>query len=186
MKRQIILLYGLFCAVVVTFFLSSCSTKEKEMPIATSSDEAKQLFIQGRDYLENIEFQKASQLLGEAILKDSAFALAYFYQSYTGGGAAIINKNIEKAMSLSGNISEGEQLLIKVRNAFAVEKDQKLGDEYLAKLLQMFPEDKHLNFYKGWILSNRRENDSAVAYMKKAIEIDANYAPAHNILGYNY
>ena len=82
MKRQIILLYGLFCAVIVTFFFSSCSTKEKEMPITTSSEEARQLFIQGREDLFNAEIEKAAKLFEDAIKKDSTFALAYLNNLY--------------------------------------------------------------------------------------------------------
>lgn len=57
MKRQQVLLFGLFSAAMFIFLFIACSTKDKEMPISTTSEEAKQLFIQARDYYENIEFQ---------------------------------------------------------------------------------------------------------------------------------
>lgn len=69
MKRQNILLLSLFCVSMLTFLFCGCSTKEKEMPITTSSNEAKQLFLQGRDDLSNLEFEKAAKLFEDAIKK---------------------------------------------------------------------------------------------------------------------
>jgi tetratricopeptide (TPR) repeat protein len=186
MKQQMILLYGLFCVVVVTFFLSSCSTKEKKMPITTSSDEAKQLFIQARDDFENMEFPKASKLFEKAITKDSTFALAYLYKAFSGSGGDDLRKNLEKAVLLSQNISEGEQLLIKTDKAYNLDKDKKLGKEYSEKLLQMYPEDKRVYFYHGWEFINDGESDSGIVYLKRAVELDASYAAPHNFLGYAY
>lgn len=186
MKRQIILLCGLFCVVIVTFFLSSCSTKEKGIPITTSSDEAKQLFIQGRDDFENMEFQKASKMFEEAITKDSAFALAYLYRAFSGGGSEVLKKNLEKAVLLSDKVTEGEQLLIKTDKAYNLDNDQKLGKEYSNKLLIIFPDDKRIHFYNGWTFFNQGQNDSAIVHLKKAIELDAAYAAPHNFLGYAY
>lgn len=186
MKQQIILLYNLFCAIVVTFFLSSCSTKEKEMPITTSSEEAKQLFIQARDAFENMEFQKASKLFEEAIAMDSSFAFAYLYRSFTGGGSELQKRNIEKALSLSNTLSEGEQLMIKMEKAYTLDNDQKLGREYLEKLILMFPEDARFPLYKAWGFIQTGENDSLLTPLMKAIELKTNYAPAHNLLGYAY
>ena len=59
MKRGQVLLFGLFNATMIILFCITCATKDKEIPITTSSEEAKQLFIQARDYYENIEFQKS-------------------------------------------------------------------------------------------------------------------------------
>ena len=186
MKRQIILLYGLFCAVLVTIFLSSCSTKEKEMPITTSSDEAKQLFIQSREDLFNAEIEKAAKLFEDAIKKDSTFALAYLLRAFSGGGLEVLNSNLEKAVLLSDKVTEGEQLLIKANKASNLDNDRKLGREYLKKLLTMFPEDKLAYFTYAVSFFNQGENDSTITYLKKVIELDAEFAPAHNILGYAY
>lgn len=187
MKRQIILLCGLFCAVIVTFFLSSCSTKEKEIPITTSSNEAKQLFIQARDDFENMEFPKASKLLEEAIAKDSAFAFAYLYKAFSSGSKTDeLKKNYDKAILFSNNISEGEQLLIKCNKAYDVDNDKKLAGEYFDQLLQMFPEDKRLHFFQGWSFLNSRQFDSAIVGLNKVVELDAAYAAPRNLLGYAY
>jgi Tfp pilus assembly protein PilF len=180
------MLYGLFCVLVVTFFLSSCSTKEKEMPITTSSEEAKQLFIQGREDLFNAEIEKAAKLFEDAIKKDSTFALAYLLRAFSGGGSEVLKSNLEKAVSLSDKVTEGEQILIKANKASNLDNDQKLGREYLRQLVTMFPEDKLAHFSYAVSFFNQGENDSAIVHLKKAIEIDAEYAPLHNILGYAY
>lgn len=186
MKLQIHSLCGLFCAVLVTIFLSSCSTKEKEMPITTSSDEAKQLFIQGREDLFNAETEKAAQLFEDAINKDSTFALAYLLRAFSGGGREVLKSNLEKAVLLSDKVTEGEQLLIKANKASNIDNDRNLAGEYLKKLLTMFPGDKFAHFSYALSFFNQGENDSAITYLKNTIELDAVFAPAHNILGYAY
>jgi len=186
MKRQNILLLSLFCVSMLTFLFCGCSTKEKEMPIMTSSNEAKQLFLQGRDDLSNLEFEKAAKLFEDAIKKDSTFALAYLLRGLSGGGAEIMKRNIEKAVLFSDKITEGEQLFIKARKASDLDNDQKLCREYLNKLLTMFPEDKRLYSFSGGRFRNLGEYDSAIVHLKKAIKLDADYAIIHNSLGYTY
>lgn len=186
MKRQIILLCGLFFAVIVTFFLSSCSTKEKEIPITTSSNEAKQLFIQGREDLFNIETDKAANLFEDAIKKDSTFALAYLFRAFSGGGSEVLKSNLEKAVTLSDKVTAGEQLLIKANKASNLDNDRNLSREYLRQLVTMYPEDKLAHFTYAVSFFNQGETDSAITLLKKVIELDAGFAPVHNILGYAY
>lgn len=186
MKRRQVLVFGLFSAAVFIFFFITCSTKDKEMPITTSSKEAKQLFIQARDFYENIEFQKATKLLDEAIAKDSNLALAYLYKALAGGSGGDTKTNIEKATLISKNSSAGEKLFIKMNKAITFDNDRKLGYKYSDSLIKMFPEDARVYFYKGWYLTNSGENDSSIIYLKKAIELDQSYAPVHNLLGYAY
>ncbi|MBK7632262.1 MAG: tetratricopeptide repeat protein [Ignavibacteriales bacterium] len=186
MKRQQVLLLGLFRAVIFVLFFSACSTKEKEMPITTSSEEAKQLFIQARDYYENIEFQKSLKLLDDAIAIDTNFALAYLYKGLVSGSLSKLSMNIERASLLAENVTDGEKLLIDMTKSSNLDNDQKKSNEYLDKLIVMFPKDPRVYLYKGWHMANTGEYDSAVVYLKTALELNPNYTPAHNLLGYAY
>jgi tetratricopeptide (TPR) repeat protein len=156
------------------------------MPITTSSEEARQLFIQGREDLFNMEIDKAAKRFEEVIKKDSTFALAYLLQSFSGGGSEVIKSNIEKAVSLSDKVTEGEQLLINANKASNLDNDNKLSIEYLRQLVAMFPDDKYAHYTFGVSFFNQNETDSAIIYLKKSVELDAGFAPAYNILGYAY
>jgi len=169
-----------------SFFFTSCASKEKEMPITTSSDEAKQLFIQGREDLFNAEIEKAAKLFEDAINKDSTFALAYLLRAFSGGGSEVLKSNLEKAVSFSDKVTEGEQLLIKANKASNLDNDRNLAREYLNQLVTMYPEDKLAHFSYAVSFFNQGENDSAIIHLRKLIELDAGFAPAHNILGYAY
>jgi len=156
------------------------------MLISTSSEEAKQLFIQARDYYENIEFQKALKLLDDATALDTNFALAYLYKGLVSGSLAKTSTNIERASLLAENITDGEKLLINMSKASNVDNDMQKSNEYLDRLIVMFPKDPRVYLYKSWHMSNTGEYDSAVVYLKTALELNPNYAPAHNLLGYAY
>lgn len=186
MKRGQVLLFGLFNATMIILFCITCATKDKEMPITTSSEEAKQLFIQARDYYENIEFQKSLKLLDDATAIDTNFALAYLYKGLVSGSLSKLSTNIERASLLAENVTDGEQLLINMTKSSNLDNDQKKSNEYLDRLIVMFPKDPRVYLYKGWHMSNTGEYDSAVVYLKRAVELNPNYAPAHNLLGYAY
>jgi tetratricopeptide (TPR) repeat protein len=186
MKRQNILLLSLFFMAMLSFFFSGCSTKEKEMPITTSSDEAEQLFINARNDIENAEFEKGKKLLDEALQKDSTFALAYFYLAISEPNDSVAKRNFDKAIALSENMPEGERLFIKMGKTFYIDGDKKLGDEYLDKLVKMFPEDPGILFTKGRNFYYDDQIDSAIIYLKKVIVLDPAYALAYNPLGYAY
>lgn len=186
MKRQNILLFSLFFIAMLTFFFYGCSSKEKEMPITTSSEEARQLFIDARNDIENGEVEKAKKLLDEALQKDSTFALAYFYMAIGEPDENVAKRNFDKAISLSEKMPEGERLFIKMGKAFYIDDDKKLGNEYLGELIKMFPEDPRILSTKGALLYNDGQNDSAINYLKKVIVLDPTYALAYNLLGYAY
>ena len=187
MKNKTILFTFFFIQLFILFNIGFAQTEQvnKEVPITTSSAEARRLFIDGRDAMENAEILKARKLIDEAIIEDGNFALAYLYRAFI-GGAGNFGENFDKAISLSDKISEGEKLLIQMYKSFYLDKNKKLGMEQLDKLIAMYPEDARLRFYKGVMFSQSRENDSAIVHLKEAVQLNPDYAVVHNILGYVY
>ncbi len=84
----------------------------KEVPITTSSKEALNFFLSGRDKFENIEFAEAYAFFDKAIQLDPNFALAYLYRAQSGSGYNVFRQNLDKAISFIDKVSEGEKLLI--------------------------------------------------------------------------
>jgi tetratricopeptide (TPR) repeat protein len=179
------LLYALGCVLMSSLFSCSGPAKpEKEMKITTSSDEALQLFLQGRDAWEAYQDELAAVLLDQALEKDTAFALAYFYRATSGGGANVYQDNINKAFSLIDEVSEGEQVFLKIF-MYQREGDGKAMNLYADSLLAMFPEDPRVPFMIGfWDLNGDLEADNIL--IKKAIEIDSTYPMAYAALVDNY
>jgi len=74
----------------------------------------------------------------KAIQTDPNFAMAYLYRAQSGGGNIVYRQNLNKAVSLIGNVSEGEKLEIQYNQAYADGNDQK-QKELFDKLLVSFP-----------------------------------------------
>jgi tetratricopeptide (TPR) repeat protein len=170
------------------FLISACiapnlAAQTKEIPVTTSSKEALDLFLAGRDKFENLVTTTASTLFDKAIEKDPNFALAYLYRAQSGGGFNVFRKNLDKAISLSDKASDGEKLVISYYQAFADGNGGK-QKESLDKLLSTFPSDKRVQAIAGEYYYGINDFQQALTYFKKASDIDKNFAPVYNMIGY--
>ncbi|MCU7496222.1 MAG: tetratricopeptide repeat protein [Ignavibacteria bacterium] len=162
------------------------TTSKDEIPITTQSQEARQKYIEGIILLSNLRTDKAKASFQDAIKADPNFALGYLGLAQTAGIYTEQKKNIEKAESLSGNVSEGEKnLILLIKSQF--EGDVAKAKEAVDKLISMFPKDKWAEFYAGgYEFAASRNYDAVIGYMQKAIDIDHGFAPAYNLMGYAY
>jgi tetratricopeptide (TPR) repeat protein len=173
-----------FSTLIFCFFISNdLWAQSNEVAITAASQKAKNFFLQGRDYLENLENNTAILLFNKAIEMDPKFAMAYLYRSQSGGGYDIFRKNLEKAVKLSEKVTEGERLLILLAEARA-NKDDVRAKEYVDQLLQQFPLDKRVQIGAGNYYYDIGEYGEALRSYMRAVEIDSNYAPAYNMSGY--
>lgn len=178
--------YSQIGLVILGCMIYACSPQKPptEIPITTTSDEARQLFLQGRDRSENIELNKAAALFDQAIQKDPKFALAYIYRSMSGGGSAVALENRIKALALIGTVTQGEQLLMKYTAARANQHTAQ-AKQYLDSLLVAFPMDKRVQLMAGVYYRTLGDLKTAVTYYDKAVSLDSTYAPPYNLLGYD-
>jgi tetratricopeptide (TPR) repeat protein len=171
--------------IFAVFFIASCKTQSpgNEVPITTSSKEALMIFMDGRDKFENIEFNEAASLFDKAIQTDPEFALAYLYRSQSGGEPEIFRQNLDKAVSLIDNVSDGEKNEILYYLAKADDNGQK-KKEYLDQLLFSFPSDKRVQMMAGQYYYNLEDYSTALIHYYKVTELDKDYASAYNRIGY--
>ncbi len=173
-----------FSAFLATAFIApELTAQTKEITVTTSSKEAMDLFLAGRDKIENLELTSAAPLFDKAIQKDPEFALAYLYRAQSGGGYNVFRQNLDKAVSLSPKASEGERLIISYYHAFADGNGEK-QKESLDKLLSTFPSDKRVESIAGEYYYGINDFQQALTHFKKASEIDKNFAPVYNMIGY--
>ncbi|MBN1142921.1 MAG: tetratricopeptide repeat protein [Bacteroidales bacterium] len=173
-----------FSTLIVCFFISNdLRAQSDEVPITAASQKAKNFFLQGREYLENVEFNTAILLFNKAIELDPKFAMAYLYRAQSGGGYDIFRKNLEKAVKLSDKVTQGERLQILLTEAFA-NSDKVQAKALVDQLLQEFPLDKRVQTEAGNYYSSTGDDKEALRYYLRAVEIDSSYAPAYNMLGY--
>jgi tetratricopeptide (TPR) repeat protein len=188
MNKTIKVFMSLFMFSFILLTLSGCSEKPKDagkIPITTSSEEAKQNFIKGRDLTEVLQGQESLQYLTKAIQADTTFALAYLTRSAFQPTAKDFFNDLNKAVSLAGNASQGEQLMISGFEAGINANPVKQKEDY-EKLVSLYPQDERAhnllaNYYFGQF-----EDQKAIDEYKKAADINPNYTPTYNSLGYAY
>jgi tetratricopeptide (TPR) repeat protein len=155
-----------------------------EIPITTTSEEARDLYIQGRDLAEKLRPLDARPLLEQAVQKDPSFAAAYFLLATTAPSNEEFFSNLEKAMANVANASEGERLTIQATQAGVDGR----ADEQLALLRQLvekYPGDERAhNLLGNQLFFARQEYDPAIAEYKRAVEINPQFGAAWNSMGY--
>lgn len=171
--------------IFAVFFFASCKTQSpgNEIPVTTTSKEALKIFTDGRDKFENIEFIAAASLFDKAIQTDTNFAIAYLYRSQSGGEPEIFRQNLDKAVSLIDNVSDGEKNEILYYLAQADDNGQK-QKEYLDQLLISFPSDKRVHMMAGQYYYNLEDYSTALIHYNKVTELDKDFASAYNRIGY--
>ncbi len=164
----------LLCIFVLVLGITACNPTRHQMPVTTSSKEARELFWQALELIENSETIKADKYLKQAIDLDPDFALAHLSLNFEAG--------VTRAMQFVDKVSHAESLMIRAKEAW-VRKDFLLCDKILNTLVNLLPKDKHIFYYAGR-LSNFKNPEKAIEYYKKAIELDPHHPPPHNQLGY--
>lgn len=157
--------------------------QNKEIPLTTSNKEALDYFLQGRDKLENFENTAAQLLFDQAIKADPDFATAYLFRSFAGANFRERMSNLEQAVARVNTISEAEKnLILSVQAAFS--GDDNKQKEYLDNILKDYSSDKRMHLQAGLFYYNNKDYHTALRHFTKAAELDTNYAPAFNMIGY--
>ena len=175
-------------AIMITIiFLTGCSEKKEEgkIEITTMSSEAKNDFVQGRDLFEKLQQRESLSYFENAIAQDNKFAAAYYYHSLANPTAKGFFEDLDNAIAYADQASEGEKLIILALKA-GVDGNQKLQEEYLTKLVDLYPDDERAHQQLGQFYFGQQKYDLAVQHLKKATELAPNYSVAYNMLGYSY
>ncbi|MBN2412406.1 tetratricopeptide repeat protein [candidate division KSB1 bacterium] len=188
-QKHVMFTGGGMSIILILLLLVSCSKIQKnEMPVTTQSKQALQLFLDGRDNWENLEFTKAFDLLSKATKMDSNFAQAYIYKAFCMGGTGNPNEFIKafnNALKAMDHASEGEKAFISYIKAIN-EGDGPKQQELIEQLLTLFPEDKRILVFAGNHYTLMNDFQIAKEYYEKALLLDKNYTRIYNDLGYTY
>ncbi len=180
--------------VILAWAVAGCGPERRQtekpqdagkVPITTSSNEAKQDYLKGRELGENLRVYDSHQLLKSAVGKDSAFALAYYNLALTAPTEKDFFDNLNKAVALADKVSEGERLMILGLQAGA-NADPAKQREYYEQLVAKYPQDERAHFLLGNAYFGQQDYAKTVEQYHKAVGIAPNYAPVYNSLGYAY
>jgi tetratricopeptide (TPR) repeat protein len=158
---------------------------DDKIPITTSSEEARQLYVKGRDLAEKLRATDARALYTQALAKDKTFALAQLGLANTAGTAKEFFDGLGQAVALSDKVSEAERLLIAGTDAGA-KGDVDRQRESFTKLVAAYPNDERAHNFLGGYHFGRQEYAAAVAEYEKATAINPSFSQPYNQMGYAY
>jgi tetratricopeptide (TPR) repeat protein len=156
-----------------------------KIPITTSSDEARQLYLKGRDLADKLRATDSRKLYEEAAAKDRTFALAQLGLANTAGTPKEFFDALHQAVALSGKASEAERLMILGLEAGAKGEVARQKDFY-TRLTVDYPKDERGHNLLGGYYFGQQDYPAAVEAYKKATAIDSTFSPPYNQMGYAY
>jgi tetratricopeptide (TPR) repeat protein len=156
-----------------------------KIPVSTSSDEARQLYLKGRDLAEKLRATDARKYFEQAAARDPSFALAHLGLANTSGTTKDFIESTTRAAALAGQASEGERHMV-----LAVEAGMK-GDpagvlSHYTELVKLFPSDERAHTLLANNFFGRQDYPSAVTHFVKATTINPSFSQPYNQLGYAY
>jgi len=182
LQVTIVFLMTIVCLMIGTVPADSA---EGRIPITTSSEKAREFFIQGRELVEKFHNQEARELFEKAIEEDPNFAMAHLYLSYTRTTTTAFFESMYKAMSLLGRVSEGEQLWI--LGAEADFSGEPMRQRLLYKqLVTAYPDDERAHSQLAAHFFGQQQYALAVEKYKASVEIAPEFSAPYNMLGYSY
>ena len=159
-------------------------TQKPIAEVTTSSMQAYNYFLRGREEFEKGYIKDAQQFLNRAINIDSTFATAYSYLAgtyYWEGNTIEANQALEKARLHIENATEKEKILIGSDFFGSYEEEQGLRLNSLKELARKYPNDKRVYLNLGWFYQNWHkvlDYPEAIKMYNKSLELDPNYGLA--------
>ena len=164
---------------------TAAAAHDAEIPVTSASDEARTLYLQGRELSDQLRFHDARKLFEQAAGKDPAFALVHYDLAIVSPSPKGFVEHLDEAVKLSSQASEGERLMILSLKAGST-GDSKKSLEYTEELAAKYPRDARAQTLLGFAYSGQQQYDKAITTLTKATEVNPSYAPAYNLLGYMY
>jgi tetratricopeptide (TPR) repeat protein len=159
--------------------------QEGKVPITTKSDEARALYLKGRDLQERLRATDAHEQFQKAAAADKEFALAQLGLANTAPSAKDFFAALKQASSLMSKASAGERHLILATDA-GVRGDTAAQKSHIDQLTAAFPRDERALNTLGAYHFGRQEYPQAIAAYEKAIAINPAFSQPYNQMGYAY
>ena len=164
-------------ALGAAFVLAAASqaAAADKIPITTSSEEARKVYLEGRDLAEKLRATDARSRFEKAAALDPGFALAQVGLANTSGTAKEFFAAVDRANALAAKASASEKLLICSLDAGAKGEPARQKD-CLTKLIAAHPDDERAHNLMGAFHFGRQDYAAAVDEYKKATAINRQFS----------
>jgi tetratricopeptide (TPR) repeat protein len=163
--------------------LAQPAASPAKVPITTSSDEARALYLKGRDLTEKLRATDARAYYKQAVEKDPSFAMAYIGLATTAGTTAEFVDAVGRAVALAPRVSEGERHIVLAFDA-GLKTDPAAVLRHYTALVEAFPDDERAHTLLGNTYFGRQDYAAAIAQYQIATAIDPAFSQPYNQLGY--
>jgi tetratricopeptide (TPR) repeat protein len=158
-------------------------SEDGKISITTTSEEAREYYLQGRDLFEKLRAQESRQFFEKAVGEDPDFAMGYLFLSFAQSSAKGFFEKLDKAVALADKVSEGERLWIlgieAGVNGFAMKQRQ-----YYQKLVADYPNDERAHNLLGNQYFAQEDYTLAIPEYQEATRINPEFSQPFNQLGY--
>ena len=158
--------------------------------VTTTSMEAYDYYLKGREAYEKFYFEEAKQYLEKALELDHQFAVAYLYLSQVYSELQLRGDErdelVRKAKKHSDKATEKERLYIFAEHAYTIERDSEKRIRLLKELIDKYPNEKDAHFELGFVYQRRGSFVEAIEEYEKALELAPNDGYILNAVGYLY
>jgi len=154
-----------------------------KVPITTSSDEARALYVEGRDLSERLRAVEARERFSKAVELDEGFALGWLGLAFSAQSAKEFWDALDRAETEASHASEGEQHVI-LGFAAGARSDPASQLRHYEALTAAFPGDERAHNFLGNYYFGRQEYDRAIAAYDAAIAIAPGFSQPYNQKGY--
>jgi tetratricopeptide (TPR) repeat protein len=181
-------LIGLAAILIVSasILIAGCSNAraQDKMPITTSSEEAMKSYLQGRELVEKLRGQESRQYFQKATEEDPDFAVAHLQLAGVQPSAKAFFESFNRAKALVDKVSNAEQLWIRGFEAGGIAGDPMRQRELYKELVEAFPNDERARNLLATNYFGQQEWALAVEEYERAAEIDPEFSPIYNQMGY--
>ncbi len=173
----------LLISALLLVIVGCAPCEDGKIPITTTSEEAREYYLQGRDLFEKLRAQESRQFFEKAVAEDPDFAMGYLFLSFAQPSAKGFFEKLDKAVALADKVSEGERLwILGVEagvNGFAM-----IQREYYQKLVAAYPNDERAHNLLGNQYFAQEDYTLAIPEYQEATRINPNFSQPYNQLGY--
>lgn len=189
MKRIVVLSAPLFfCSVLASIAFAQGGGPQRlfgTIPVSTRSEEARKFLELAIDKYENALLDDSVVHARHAAEEDPQFALAYAFLSFAARRDTPDAAALGRAKSLLSRATPDEQLLVRwltgVQGGDLLPAITSMND-----LLNRYSRDKHVLYLTSEWLYFQQDYERARSMMEATRQIDPNFAPVFNKLGYAY
>ena len=164
-------------------------TQHRITDVTTTSMDAYNYFLRGREDWEKFYYDDARQFLETAVELDSTFAIAYLYLARAYDAVwdyKARNVAYEKAKTFSRKATEKERLYIEAAYANVIERNPEKKLQIIQQMANKYPKEKRVHYELAAYYRDKNLHDKALQEFNKALELDPYYGEVINLLAYLY